>query len=69
MRISFSRVLDAGTCVGGHGISDNIAFAAPFSCVAIKLEFEDDNMGVGLLLSRDEASDLSHALVECLCDG
>lgn len=59
------RVPDAAICPGGHGLSKHIAFSCPMPAAGIKMVVN----GATIWMTRDEAHELSQALVGVLCDG
>jgi hypothetical protein len=63
--VRITRFPGAGIAVGGICISENVAMRLNIPVAGIRLCVGDSEVW----LTRDEASDIAHALVDCLCDG
>lgn len=64
MKFSVQRVLDAGTAVGGHIITDDFGFEAEFSVAAVHI-----TLGVEEgWMSRDEAHQMAAMILDASAD-
>jgi len=62
--MSIDRFVGAGVVDGGHVITEEFAFAAPFAVAGIRLRVGDETAW----LSRDEAHEVAFALLEASFD-
>ncbi len=64
MGISVKRHIGVGSARGGQAIGDEV-FQCDWPAAVISIYVDE----VGIWMSRDEASEVAQAIIECLLDG